>query len=196
MVGEASGRMQKADCRDEIALPAAMLAWLKCGKQRTRNSRKRFLVFFCSLFVKARVVYRLRVIVCFTLLPITYPAMNPSGFEYNLDVSEMLLIFVNRGAIITYADNVLLFLPLTVLAYCSEYEFFRDIKWATIFSLLCSLSIELLQGVEAYARVLEDTMPVCDINDVICNTIGGILGFLLIYFYKREHNTDNKAKAE
>ena len=62
MVGEASGRMQKADCRDEIALPAAMLAWLKCGKQRTRNSRKRFLVFFCSLFVKARVVYRLRFI--------------------------------------------------------------------------------------------------------------------------------------
>ena len=61
MVGEASGRMQKADCRDEIALPAAMLAWLKCGKQRTRNSRKRFLVFFCSLFVKARVVYRLRI---------------------------------------------------------------------------------------------------------------------------------------
>ena len=59
MVGEASGRMQKADCRDEIALPAAMLAWLKYGKQRTRNSRKRFLVFFCSLFVKARVVYRL-----------------------------------------------------------------------------------------------------------------------------------------
>lgn len=62
MVGEASGRMQKADCRDEIALPAAMLAWLKCGKQRTRNSRKRFLVFFCSLFVKARVVYRLRLL--------------------------------------------------------------------------------------------------------------------------------------
>jgi hypothetical protein len=47
MVGEASGRMQKADCRDEIALPAAMLAWLKYRKQRTRNSRKRFLVFFC-----------------------------------------------------------------------------------------------------------------------------------------------------
>ena len=60
MVGEASGRMQKADCRDEIALPAAVLAWLKYRKQRTRNSRKRFLVFFCSLFVKARVVYRLR----------------------------------------------------------------------------------------------------------------------------------------
>lgn len=47
MVGEASGRMQKADCRDEIALPAAMLAWLKYRKQRTRNSRKRFLVFVC-----------------------------------------------------------------------------------------------------------------------------------------------------
>lgn len=37
-----------------------MLAWLKYRKQRTRNSRKRFLVFFCSLFVKARVVYRLQ----------------------------------------------------------------------------------------------------------------------------------------
>ena len=54
MVGEASGRMQKADCRDEIALPAAMLAWLKYRKQRTRNSRKRFLVFFCSLFVTGK----------------------------------------------------------------------------------------------------------------------------------------------
>ena len=64
MVGEASGRMQKADCRDEIALPAAMLAWLKYRKQKTRNSRKRFLVFFCSLFVKARVVYRLLVNNC------------------------------------------------------------------------------------------------------------------------------------
>ena len=69
MVGEASGRMQKADCRDEIALPAAMLAWLKCGKQRTRNSRKRFLVFFCSLFVKARVVYRLHLLIIQNIYP-------------------------------------------------------------------------------------------------------------------------------
>ena len=69
MVGEASGRMQKADYRDEIALPAAVLAWLKYRKQRTRNSRKRFLVFFCSLFVKARVVYRLRFFRCSYDLP-------------------------------------------------------------------------------------------------------------------------------
>ena len=59
MVGEATGRMQKAYSRDEIALTSAMMDWLKYRKQRTRNSRKRFLVFFCSLFVKARVVYRL-----------------------------------------------------------------------------------------------------------------------------------------
>ena len=37
---------QKANCRDEITLLAAMLAWLKYRKQRTRNSRKRFLVLF------------------------------------------------------------------------------------------------------------------------------------------------------
>ena len=76
MVGEASGRMQKADCRDEIALPAAMLAWLKCGKQRTRNSRKRFLVFFCSLFVKARVVYRLRQKRCSNCVIYALPAQS------------------------------------------------------------------------------------------------------------------------
>lgn len=49
MVGEASGRMQKADCRDEIALPAAMLAWLKCGKQKNEEFSQevpRFLLFF------------------------------------------------------------------------------------------------------------------------------------------------------
>ena len=74
MVGEASGRMQKADCRDEIALPAAMLAWLKYRKQRSRNSRKRFLVFFCSLFVKARVVYRL---LSSSLITATLAALEP-----------------------------------------------------------------------------------------------------------------------
>lgn len=49
MVGEASGRMQKADCRDEIALPAAMLAWLKYRKQKNEEFSQevpRFLLFF------------------------------------------------------------------------------------------------------------------------------------------------------
>lgn len=78
MVGEASGRMQKADCRDEIALPAAVLAWLKYRKQRTRNSRKRFLVFFCSLFVKARVVYRLLDI---NTIQLVYYAQQPYGVD-------------------------------------------------------------------------------------------------------------------
>ena len=77
MVGEASGRMQKADCRDEIALPEAMLAWLKYRKQRTRNSRKRFLVFFCSVFVKARVVYRLLKVTDLEGHDISYAEYNP-----------------------------------------------------------------------------------------------------------------------
>ena len=86
MVGEASGRMQKADCRDEIALPAAMLAWLKYRKQRTRNSRKRFLVFFCSLFVKARVVYRLRI----------NESRFDSGHDYHRKQRELQFLGIQR----------------------------------------------------------------------------------------------------
>ena len=93
MVGEASGRMQKADCRDEIALPAAMLAWLKCGKQRTRNSRKRFLVFFCSLFVKARVVYRLRWVKALNvyLVRVIYDSVEDSISQRAVCTSELIV---------------------------------------------------------------------------------------------------------
>lgn len=93
MVGEASGRMQKADCRDEIALPAAMLAWLKYRKQRTRNSRKRFLVFFCSLFVKARVVYRLR---CF------YAKQKKEGVSPLFRGTVYLLVYTSSSSVILF----------------------------------------------------------------------------------------------
>lgn len=122
MVGEASGRMQKADCRDEIALPAAMLAWLKYRKQRTRNSRKRFLVFFCSLFVKARVVYRLPKVhefPCYCALRQELDAVQFSRlFRKHLDkfVSDdhsLFLRIVYPGKLVRIISNVVCG-PLTV----------------------------------------------------------------------------------
>ena len=55
----------KADCRDEIALPAAMLAWLKIQKTKNEEFSQEVPRFLCSLFVKARVVYRLRFVECY-----------------------------------------------------------------------------------------------------------------------------------
>ena len=116
MVGEASGRMQKADCRDEIALPAAMLAWLKYRKQRTRNTRKRFLVFFCSLFVKARVVYRL-------------PSLFPRGWIFCTGNRQEF----NQG-------KKVIIIPITVTNSFSNFDFIvESFKLAGTYLMFCMI---------------------------------------------------------
>ena len=132
-------------------------------------------------------IYYACIVVSFTLLPISYPSVVECDLEYNLDVRELLYAFINRASLISYAENVILFMPLTILGYISSYKIMKNLKSALICSCLFSISIELIQGIECIANILEDFAPVVDINDVICNTLGGVLGFIVIRFYKKEH---------
>ena len=59
--------------------------------------------------------------------------------------------------------------------------------WNHYTALLISISIELLQGLEVYLKVVEDFSPVMDINDVICNVVGGAIGVLAAMCYKKNN---------
>lgn len=139
------------------------------------------------MIYNALFIYYICIIISFTLLPISYPSVVECSLEYNLDVRELFYAFINRAGLISCAENVILFMPLTILGYISSYKIMKTLKSVLICSCLFSISIEFIQGIECIANILEDFAPVIDINDVICNTLGGVLGFIVIRFYKKEH---------
>ena len=47
------------------------------------------------------------------------------------------------------------------------------------------MCIEMLQGVETYLG-FADFSTVVDINDIITNTTGGVIGYILIRTYRKE----------
>ena len=132
-------------------------------------------------------VFYLAVVISFTLLPITWPTEIEFYLDVNLNVLDLLDCFRYRYVLISYANNVLLFVPLGIFGYLSTFRIFKSVRSSLLCSLIISLAIEAFQAAEIYFRIVEDFEPVVDINDVICNAAGGVFGFLIIYFYKREH---------
>ena len=140
-----------------------------------------------SFYLKYAFYFYLCIVASFTLLPVYYPAIVTYDLEYNLDPRPLFLAFVNRAALITYANNILLFMPITVFGCLGSIKPFRKFKSSLLAVLLISVAIELLQGVEVYLKVVEDFSPVMDINDVICNVIGGGVGFVVAMYYKKSN---------
>ena len=159
------------------------------------------LVLTAAYYVKNKADQDLKVIICkglfflyvgivisFTLLPIRIPGEIPCEFEYNLNPLSLVYIFYNRGLLVSAAENALLFMPISILGCFAEMKSFRSIKTCLLTTLSFSVIIELIQGVEAYFEIAEGTMPIMDITDVILNTVGGVMGFLLFKFYRKQHN--------
>lgn len=70
--------------------------------------------------------------------------------------------------------NILLFLPLGIFLPCL-FPTLNSIKKVAVICFLCSLSIELIQLIlRQYG-----TYRTVDIDDIILNTTGGILGWLI-----------------
>lgn len=87
-----------------------------------------------------------------------------------LNSKNLLTIFRN------VAGNVIMFMPLGVLAPIL-FKRVRSIKNIFMISLLCSLTIEFSQFIISY--ILTISYKVTDIDDIILNIIGGLLGFIV-----------------
>lgn len=132
------------------------------------------------------------IVVSVTLLPIRIPGEIPYDFEYNLNPLEMLSIFYNRGMLVSALENVLLFMPISLLGCFAHVKWVNSIKASILTAFLLSLIIELLQGLEGYFMIAEGSMPVMDITDIITNTIGGFAGYIICYFYRKQHTVESE----
>lgn len=124
----------------------------------------------------------LMIVISFTLLPILVPPMHTEDFQWNLDLRYLFQALSDRSSLINLMGNVVLFAPISILGYKAGYRWFKDLKMVAVISFGLSVMIELLQGLETYYG-FADFPAVTDINDVITNTVGGILGYILIKKY-------------
>ncbi|MGH0594752.1 VanZ family protein [Bacillus pretiosus] len=92
------------------------------------------------------------------------------GIAYDGDVLFMIgLIVRNVGG------NILLLMPLGFLAPII-WDKFKKIKNTILLGLAISISIELLQLIES---LFSSWIRITDIDDVICNVIGSIVGYFI-----------------
>ena len=144
-----------------VVLPAAAVAlafWLRGRKDKDRRHTKHLigcLVYACYLFAL------LEITGAGTVYDIARYGVNPRLIN--------LIPFSDRDLdVVGYALNVVLFLPLGILLPLLWTEF-GSLKAAAISGALTSLVIELSQLINS---------RVTDIDDLILNTLGAILGFV------------------
>lgn len=98
-------------------------------------------------------------------------------YHYNLKPFAEIQRYLNNiprigyfNVILNLAGNVVCFMPLGFVLPIITYRGWGIIK-VTLMSFLASLFVEVLQ--------LTSKLGSCDVDDMILNTLGGILGYLL-----------------
>ena len=102
------------------------------------------------------------------------------NFKYNLEAFDAILIAFKGGYRLSIAEilvNVLMFIPfgvsVTLLSYKGKYAFLKVFSY----SLLLSICVELIQLVTLYYSL---NVRIFDINDILLNTLGGVLGYIIV----------------
>lgn len=130
------------------------------------------------------------VIYLFVLIGITILPIYVDGMPYLEELSFIERCRINLIAFIHYfkngifsisiirniVGNLLLLLPF-ILYLCVKYEKMRNLKSSATMALLISFSIELTQLVMNILCISNGRA--IDIDDLILNTIGGIIGFYI-----------------
>ncbi|KLA31876.1 hypothetical protein B4077_2636 [Bacillus cereus] len=92
------------------------------------------------------------------------------GITYDGDVLFMIGIIVRN-----VGGNILLFMPLGFLAPII-WDTFKKFKNTILLGFAISISIELLQLIES---LFSGWGRITDIDDVICNVLGSIVGYFI-----------------
>lgn len=113
---------------------------------------------------------------CLVLLTVLSVTSIPDLFHLTVDVTINLIPFANiRTSFHQYALNILLFVPVGLLLPMLWNQFAK--KRATFLcGFLFSLSIELIQMLNH---------RITDIDDLLMNTLGTIVGYFLFMWVKR-----------
>lgn len=127
-----------------------------------------------EILIKTLMYFYIVLVMCVTLIPITtVKAFSINNFLTSVNIIPFIDV-INR-----YGDfnrqillNIIMTIPFGFLLPLSDnkYKFFKVVVLTFIFSLF----IEILQPILTFNRV-------ADVTDLITNTFGGIIGYL-IYF--------------
>ena len=128
------------------------------------------------------------VLLCsFTILPIEFPSIYEPMINTNFSLEPLLYAFTDRTNLINIAGNIILFVPITILGTIAGIKIFDKLYTTLLFSLFVSL---ILEGIQYFELTHGYTLSaVVDIIDVLTNVLGGLLGWLLIKFYQKNHNS-------
>ncbi|WP_024834083.1 VanZ family protein [Ruminiclostridium josui] len=96
---------------------------------------------------------------------------------YRIDIIANMKIIIQ-----SFGFNIILFLPFGFLLPILNHNYFSFLKIITV-SFVFSLSIEILQLI--IMIILISPSRVFDVDDIIANIIGGILGFYVYYFTRK-----------
>ncbi|WP_406692516.1 VanZ family protein [Saccharopolyspora sp. ID03-671] len=101
------------------------------------------------------------------------PTLEPFRPEIGNDVTEALSAAPGDSQPwLQLAGNLVLLLPLSVLVP-QRLPWFDSVAKIAVGGMLCSASIEAIQFVAISGRV-------CSADDVVCNTIGAVLGGMIV----------------
>jgi glycopeptide antibiotics resistance protein len=93
-----------------------------------------------------------------------YPLKTIRDYLVNSDQYNFSILFINLAA------NIVTFIPLGFFT-CILFKRFNNLTSIAIFSVLITTIIEVMQ--------FTLNVGVCDIDDIILNTLGCIIGFVL-----------------
>jgi len=145
-------------------------------KRSSFDKKRELLRFIFCLYVAG--------VIGVTLFPINYPPYV--GFEVASFVSIDPLRFLKdpyiKETVINFAGNICLFVPLIPLCNLNGWKLGWKFPSALFMSILISCGIEGIQLVEDIAGV---GIRMVDIDDVILNTIGGILGYAAFIRFRK-----------
>jgi glycopeptide antibiotics resistance protein len=121
-----------------------------------------------------------------TIIPLPFTRFNFSRGGINLipivnTINDLKDTFSNHAIIPTdhsfqnLFGNIILFIPLGIFLPILSYRY-RSIATVVICAFICSVSIETVQFIERQFEIYRFV----DIDDVILNTLGAILGFVII----------------
>lgn len=147
-----------------------------------KNTSLTYLVFFTLFYVYIVKVLDYTVFQFQSLLLLKYfmPNLILSGQTVGKDLNLIPLLTLTPQDLETSLLNILLFMPFGFgLPFITKY----CLKQVVVLGVLFSILIEFLQWITGY--VANITFRIADVNDVIFNTLGAALGYILFIGFVR-----------
>lgn len=183
-------RLQGIIIKKELLILIGIVIWaiyfiIKCKKIKWNIDKK----FVLDNVLKLILIVYVLLVVGVTLLPIRIPALKSKYIKsvINLNVLSLFDYGFNKYAIINLIGNIALLAPLPILLHLNNINKLAKVKNIILFSFLISISIETLQAVESYFKIV-NIPRASDILDLIFNIIGGLLGYCVLKIYQKNTN--------